>query len=246
MRKLCIKLFIVAALLGGVFAVVQPAQPAAAFMNPFTTAPGGGGTGGACKAGGSFFGFSTWYKYLKGQNITDSTGKSVCRPYIAKPAEIWLIVAALFEDLLYVAGLTAVGVVIWGGFQYMLSQGEPGRISSAKSTITNAIIGLVLTVLSAKLVGFIANQFKGTPDATVGLPSVAADAGALHTILTSVFELAGAVAVIFVIWGGVTYARSDGDPGTIKQAKDTILYALIGLAVAVFAQGIVQFALSKT
>jgi hypothetical protein len=58
-----------------------------------------------------------------------------------------------------------------------------------------------------------------------------------ETLLT----VAGAIAVIIIIVGGLTYITSSGDSGRIKQAKDIILYAIIGVIVTIMAYAIVHF-----
>ncbi|HEX5798454.1 MAG TPA: pilin [Candidatus Saccharimonadales bacterium] len=55
----------------------------------------------------------------------------------------------------------------------------------------------------------------------------------------------GVVAVLMIIVGGFRYIISGGDTGNVTSAKNTILYAIIGLIVVVFAQVIVKFILSK-
>jgi len=55
----------------------------------------------------------------------------------------------------------------------------------------------------------------------------------------------GATAVIMVIIGGFRYVISSGDSGATKSAKDTILFALIGLVVVALAQVIVRFVLGR-
>ncbi len=57
--------------------------------------------------------------------------------------------------------------------------------------------------------------------------------------------LLGAIAVIMIIIGGIRYATSNGDSGATKAAKDTILYACIGLAVAILAYAIVNFVITS-
>lgn len=69
--------------------------------------------------------------------------------------------------------------------------------------------------------------------------------GILTQITQFIVFLAGGFAVIMVTLGGAKYTFSAGDPNAIKSAKDTILYALIGLVVAVFSQAVVVFVLSK-
>lgn len=60
-------------------------------------------------------------------------------------------------------------------------------------------------------------------------------------ILNAIIGVAGFVAVIWIIIGGVQYMTSSGDPSKTKKARDTILYACIGLVVCVLAFAIVNF-----
>jgi hypothetical protein len=55
----------------------------------------------------------------------------------------------------------------------------------------------------------------------------------------------GVVAVIMVIFGGFRFVTSTGDSNSVASARSTIVYALIGLMVAVFAQIILHFVLTK-
>ena len=55
------------------------------------------------------------------------------------------------------------------------------------------------------------------------------------SILNTVYFLVGILAVIFIIIGGINYTVSQGDPGKVKKAKNTILYAIVGLIVALMA-----------
>lgn len=53
--------------------------------------------------------------------------------------------------------------------------------------------------------------------------------------------LVGALAVLVIIFGGLRYVTSTGDAARVKQAKDTILYGIIGLVIAILAYAIVTF-----
>ena len=55
----------------------------------------------------------------------------------------------------------------------------------------------------------------------------------------------GFLSVVFLIFGAFKYISSGGDSGKLTAAKNTILYALIGLAIAVVAQVIVQLVIGK-
>ena len=63
----------------------------------------------------------------------------------------------------------------------------------------------------------------------------------IKNILEAVIGVAGFVAVVFIVVGGVQYMTSTGDSGKIKKAKDTILYALIGLIICALSFAIVNW-----
>lgn len=63
----------------------------------------------------------------------------------------------------------------------------------------------------------------------------------IKTIVNVMLFILGAIAVIMIIIGGIRYTTSNGDASSIKGAKDTILYAVIGLIVAILAYAIVNF-----
>ena len=67
---------------------------------------------------------------------------------------------------------------------------------------------------------------------------------ALTSILNAIILIMGIVAVIFIIIGGVNYMTSSGDSNKTKKAKDTILYAVIGLIICALAFAIVNFVIS--
>jgi Type IV secretion system pilin len=71
----------------------------------------------------------------------------------------------------------------------------------------------------------VSGDCKGSGDGTAGL----------QKIIEKVF---------MVIFGGFKYLMSGGDSGKVTEAKNTILYALLGLAVVIFAKALVAFALS--
>lgn len=66
-----------------------------------------------------------------------------------------------------------------------------------------------------------------------------------YKIIQTVTLLTGAISIIMIMVGGFRYIVSGGDSTATKAAKDTILYAVIGLAIAIFAQTIITFVLSN-
>ncbi len=70
-------------------------------------------------------------------------------------------------------------------------------------------------------------------------------AGTIKSVGNILVFIIGAVAVLMIIVGGLRYTLSGGDQGTITSAKNTILYAVVGLVVAVAAYAIVNFVLGN-
>lgn len=80
---------------------------------------------------------------------------------------------------------------------------------------------------------------------TSPLPNPSADSGRINTILTIVFSITGSIALLVITVAGFRYVLSHGDPGAIAQAKNTILYALIGLVISISSIGIINFVIGN-
>lgn len=60
-------------------------------------------------------------------------------------------------------------------------------------------------------------------------------------ILQAVITAAGYIAVGFIIWGGIKFIKSQGDPGQINESRDTIVNASIGLVIVLASVAIINF-----
>lgn len=72
-----------------------------------------------------------------------------------------------------------------------------------------------------------------------------ANGGVFTTIVNILLYIIGAIAVIMLIIGGIRYVTSGGDSAAVTGAKNTILYAIIGIIVAILAYAIVNFVLTS-
>lgn len=72
------------------------------------------------------------------------------------------------------------------------------------------------------------------------VPKVAADNQAFNTIVSLVFFAAGAVTVLFIMINAIRYIAANGDSKGIQEAKDGILYSVIGLVIVSIGFAIVQ------
>ena len=70
------------------------------------------------------------------------------------------------------------------------------------------------------------------------------DTGVFKQITNTILYIVGIVAVIMLIIGGIRYVTSGGDAKKVTDAKNTVLYAIIGLVIAFLAFAIVNFVIS--
>jgi hypothetical protein len=73
------------------------------------------------------------------------------------------------------------------------------------------------------------------------LPQVCANQNTLALISNIVFTIIGSVSVLIIVLAGFKFITSSGKPEEVAKAKDTIIYAAVGLIVCVFAVTIVSF-----
>jgi len=122
------------------------------------------------------------------------------------------------------------------------------------------LLSVVATLLFSSHAQAVFNPFADTcssnPTATVcqeaNKPSDASGANSIYgpgSILakatTLISIIIGVASVIIIIIGGIKYTLSGGDPKSTESARNTVLYALIGVAIAVVAQSIVVFVINK-
>jgi hypothetical protein len=108
-----------------------------------------------CMKEPGFFGLKPWYHYLDSANVDGfcevkfnalpSTGRS----------DFLFIALAVVDDMLRIAGLIAIGVIIYGGILYTTSQGNADQTRKAYGTIINGLVGLMFCILSIAIVTFI-------------------------------------------------------------------------------------------
>jgi len=65
--------------------------------------------------------------------------------------------------------------------------------------------------------------------------------GIITTIVNVLLFIVGTISVIMIIFGGVRYATSTGDKGKVDNAKNTIIYAVVGLVVSMIAFALVNW-----
>jgi len=137
-KKLYVATMLVLTMLGSVFAFSSPTY--------------------AASCTNTFFGIPAWYKDMQGSDCAFKAPETGGQPDAKK------LVLHVALNVIQ-AGMVAVGYVtifflIKGGFGYITSAGSSEGMASAKKTITNAIIGLVIAILAASIVNAIAGAIK--------------------------------------------------------------------------------------
>lgn len=86
---------------------------------------------------------------------------------------------------------------------------------------------------------------SGNTDCTGGEDGSDTLAKTINSVINLFSLVVGAASVIMIIYGGFKYITSGGSDDATKSAKNTILYALVGLIIVLLAQTIVKFVFSK-
>ncbi|HSX28000.1 MAG TPA: hypothetical protein VLF60_00945 [Candidatus Saccharimonadales bacterium] len=87
-------------------------------------------------------------------------------------------------------------------------------------------------------------------DATNGVNDTGSSGGlSIPKLISNVTSIlayfVGIASVIMIVISGFKYVTSNGDSGSVQSAKNTLIYAIVGLVVAIFAQVIVKFVIGK-
>ena len=103
------------------------------------------GLGDSSCSGGKIFGTGLYDNLCESHSV-----------HITALTDIYVLIGNVIKILLSFVGLLSVIFIVVGGIFYILSTGDPKRIQRAKSIITNAIIGLIIALVSFAAVTFIA------------------------------------------------------------------------------------------
>ena len=102
-----------------------------------------------------FLSIPAWYDGLtKGSNCELKSPKEVG----GIEAYIWKIALNVLNIILQLVAYISIGFIMYGGFMYLTSGGEPNRNTAGRKIITNAVVGLVLSFFSVAIVSLIAGN----------------------------------------------------------------------------------------
>ena len=185
------------------------------------------------------------------QSVCDSV---VSNPDLTGTGALTPLIDYIVNILTGLFVVAVILIIVVSGVQISASAGNPEVIKNAKSHIFNAVLGIALLISSRAILSLF-----GIYDAGIGFaPPVTLFSKInrsnlslndfqqvlLNGIAIATF-LAGIVSIVFLIVGGVRYIISAGNPEGLKGAKNTVLYALVGLVISIMAYGIVTFVVNS-
>ena len=114
-----------------------------------------------------------------------------------------------------------------------------------KIVLPTLIMGVMIVVALAGNVSALTLQEGAEAARCDGCPrDLFGDTGVFKQVTNTVLYIVGIIAVIMLIIGGIRYVTSGGDSKKVTDAKNTVLYAIIGLVIAFLAFAIVNFVIS--
>lgn len=121
------------------------------------------------------------------------------------------------------------------------------KFTALLATITAVISSFVITQTTYALIGGESPARTGADLArTADQPAdLFGSSGTISMITNVMLYIVGAIAVIMIVFGGLRYVVSGGSSTQITAAKNTILYAVIGLIIAIMAYAIINFVLGS-
>jgi hypothetical protein len=111
-----------------------------------------------CKKTSDFLGFPTWNRGLQCRRVQDKDDASVKTTSTVMddvPKFVWTVALNGLDILLRIAGILAVVMLLYNGFQYITAAGSSDKISKAKTGMLQSIVGLLIAVSAAAIIGFI-------------------------------------------------------------------------------------------
>ena len=196
--------------------------------NSSTTDSTANGLGG-CKL---FLGLVPWYCNVKLEGVSSEEELS---------NNVWIALANVSKDLVVVAAYLILGFVIYGGYLYIFSAGEPTKVAMGKKTLTNGFIGLAIVLLANVFVTSIRVALGANFTQNCFSTECVNPTEMVSEAIQWSVGICGLIAAIFVVYGGILYITSSGDSQKTQRAKQTILYALIGIAIVALAEIITAF-----
>jgi len=124
-------------------------------------------------------------------------------------------------------------MILIGAYYLILSGGDPQKAATGRKVILAALIGFAIVTMSKGIIAMVTTVVGETP--VLGL---------LPNIIAWVFGALITITALMIIISGFMFVTGGGNPEQIGRAKKTLLFSLIGLAVALTTRGLLYLVMS--
>ena len=102
-------------------------------------------------------GMRSWYAGIPCENGSPVLKQTDSEEGAAKGINsiVWTIAGNIIATIAALIGYVSIGFIIWGGFTYIISRGDPGKLAKGKKTVVRAVIGLVICILANSIISII-------------------------------------------------------------------------------------------
>jgi|SRR3989344_1052706 len=133
----------------------------------------------------------------------------------------------------------AIVFIVIGGILYITSAGNEKQMELGKKALLASMIGLAIGIAAPSFLLEIYTILGGNPS-SVPAPEGQRLSTIVLNVLNFLLSVVGTLALIMLVVGGIMYIMASGNEDTADKAKNTIKYAIIGIAVALAALVIVR------
>jgi hypothetical protein len=171
----------------------------------------------------------------------DIANGKFCLPNFLPDETVGAIITRVENFLIMAAGSVVVVVVLVGAFQIMTAGGIPKNIERGKKTITWALIGFAIVLLSGGLGYVVASILGGTFEPLPGAsdptgPGTPEEViGVIDTIAGWMFGILMALGTVFILYAAFLFLASTGNSEKIATARRALIWAIVALFIGVLA-----------
>jgi len=189
--------------------------------------------------------------------VTESQPTEICNPLgtkdngtVSNYSTFETFLVHVFQVFAGAAGIVTITYVAFSGFRFLISQGNAEEVEKAKRSLQWSISGLILIMLSyviiSALSAFLGAQPLGpdsynNPQPQVNDPlNLGSFINLYYRMLTGFFGVMGLLAILMIIMNGFRYITARGNDEQAADAKNGLLYAIIGVVIVIMSYVIVQ------
>ena len=144
------------------------------------------------------------------------------------------VIYTIINVILSFLAVLFIGLIIYGGYLWMFSGGDSGKVENARKTIVNASLGLIIILLAGGINKMILDIFE-KEDYDSHLLTDVSVMDVVIRIINIALSFFGVFFILMLIYGGYRWMFSGGDSNKVDSARKIIIHAVIGAVVVLFS-----------